>query len=686
MKKQISRIISFVVIFTMLLSLVSVSVGAAESATESAPLDENTILVENENVTIFNDNTNLEGGEVANIISENLTIDAELEYGRIPKDDESDVLVNNVVTTATSTIASGVYKIKNAYNGMYLNVAGTGADAGSAIQQRTGTSTDNNLNQLFKITYLGVYGSPALEYYSIRPMTNSRLGLETSLSGTTRYATVETISTNDAWSSLLYNHLWAISANGSAYTIKNGSASTSSYLTAPANYTQGAAVYTTTSIGSSSKWVFEAYSGEELDHIAWPSKTTVLIAGASFDYDAYMYSSQIGVNGPLTFSVTNTDGSSTDKATINSSTGVVQALRPGQIRVRATYAGAPWIWYWTVTIKECFVQDLVDEGLVTPNDISYTDDGFYLLTVPLSQILYDANIYAIYTNPESQEDLYQVLFYYDDWYIYAIEDSSGYVYSLLKMREDEEELVVPDDEDYTGVTVPFVELDYNQLLSLIDYNTFANNYRTYLNLLDVTGPGVATRNVALQNYFSSVYSKAPYLIVEEFIKVIIRESCVNGKISAPKLYVEIRNNIDEINAALAGPLDDESRAILLNLKGQYLRITNAIQANNVEAGYSVFNTSTNTINISNPNNLTMYEKYAILISHTSNVTYNSFAAEVQRHAIVLSWLEFEEPLVYERALRADMAIGEEAQSGISDDYYDLNSNIVRSQASVHGEY
>lgn len=682
MKKQISRIISFVIIFTMLLSLVSVSVAAAENATDSNSLDENVVIDENENVNIFNENTNLEDDELISIIGENLTIETEEECCRIPKQDESDIFVNNVETTATSTIASGVYKIKNAYNGMYLNVAGTGADAGSAIQQRTGTSTDNNLNQLFKITFLGIYGSPALEYYSIRPMTNSRLGLETSLSGTSRYATVETISTNDAWSSLLYNHLWAISANGSAYTIKNGSASTSSYLTAPANYTQGAAVYTTTSIGSSSKWVFEAYGGEELDHIEWPSKSTMLIAGGTFDYDAYMYSSRIGVNGPLTFSVTNADGTATDKAIINSSTGVVQALKPGQIRVRATYSGAPWIWYWTVTIKQCFVQELVDEGVANPNNIRYTDDGFYMLMTPLGSILNNAGIYYIDMGGGSSRS---AAYYYDDWYLYAIESSSGFTYSMIKMREEEND---GNDGDDTGVTISFVNLDYTKLTTLIDSNTSANSYQLFLSLESVTGPESANHNVTLTNYFASVYSKAAYLVAEEFIQLIANKSCVNGAIAAPKEYIAILNRIDWLEDAANSPMLDPAHGAEYAAEYvEWTRITDAVDDNNAVAGYSVFDTVNNRIIISDKNNLTWYEKYAILITHTATATFNSFAAEVQYHADAVDDFFANYPEFYLKAIRADMNISSTlTASAWFDGYYNLDSDIVRTQANVHGEY
>ena len=44
------------------------------------------------------------------------------------------------------------------------------------------------------------------------------------------------------------------------------------------------------------------------------------------------------------------------------------------------------------------------------------------------------------------------------------------------------------------------------------------------------------------------------------------------------------------------------------------------------------------------------------------------------------------PDVYSRALRADMGVGEEAESGFADWYYNLNSNVVQDQISAHGEY
>ena len=74
----------------------------------------------------------------------------------------------------------------------------------------------------------------------------------------------------------------------------------------------------------------------------------------------------------------------------------------------------------------------------------------------------------------------------------------------------------------------------------------------------------------------------------------------------------------------------------------------------------------------------------------ANVTFHSFAAEVEFHADALYSWEANVPIAgdywYECALRADMAIGEDAESGYYDEYYDLTSDIVIAQAAAHTDY
>jgi hypothetical protein len=65
---------------------------------------------------------------------------------------------------------------------------------------------------------------------------------------------------------------------------------------------------------------------------------------------------------------------------------------------------------------------------------------------------------------------------------------------------------------------------------------------------------------------------------------------------------------------------------------------------------------------------------------------DSFAAEVEFHADAVYDWKSEFNIWYEAAIRADMAIGEEAESGFYNEYYDLDSDIVIAQANEHGEY
>ena len=254
-----------------------------------------------------------------------------------------------VITYTDAIIESGVYKIKNAGNGMYLDVYDSGNTAGTEVIQWSG-STSVKQNHLFKITHVKTLGD--LQYYTIRPMTNSGLGLESEIYGSgNRNVTIEEISYTENFDNLLYTHLWVISKNGSAYTIKNGSEATSSYLTAPSNTNLGENIYTATDISSNSKWVFEKYTGS-MESVYFRAGGNNLITGETYTYDAYMYSTTIGENGPIQYSVTNTDNTATDKATIDQYTGILKALKPGTIKVKATYSGSPIYRIHTVTIEE----------------------------------------------------------------------------------------------------------------------------------------------------------------------------------------------------------------------------------------------------------------------------------------------------------------------------------------------
>ena len=165
-------------------------------------------------------------------------------------------------------------------------------------------------------------------------------------------------------------------------------------------------------------------------------------------------------------------------------------------------------------------------------------------------------------------------------------------------------------------------------------------------------------NKTLQKYFSDTKSKASYIVADEYINKIAQTAMDNK--------VELPNNFDTAPE----------------------RVTDAFEQLDKDAGYTIYDKKNSCININDSDNLTDEEKYAILAAYTSNVNYNSFAAEVEYHSDALvNWKRILPFGWYDRAIRADMAFGEE-NDGIADmydPYFDLDSKIVKKQTKEHGE-
>ena len=114
------------------------------------------------------------------------------------------------------------------------------------------------------------------------------------------------------------------------------------------------------------------------------------------------------------------------------------------------------------------------------------------------------------------------------------------------------------------------------------------------------------------------------------------------------------------------------------------RIPNALISNNEKAGYDIYRDG--KIYLKDPTHLTKFEKYAILILFTADVTFNSFAAEVKFHADALDDFLAAADRYYFATLRADMATDMKVIDGTFDEYYDLNGPLVQEQIQYHGEY
>ena len=105
------------------------------------------------------------------------------------------------------------------------------------------------------------------------------------------------------------------------------------------------------------------------------------------------------------------------------------------------------------------------------------------------------------------------------------------------------------------------------------------------------------------------------------------------------------------------------------------------------AGYTVCDRE--YIYVRNADNLSRQEMLAILAAHTADVSFQSFAAEVQYHACFLTPLAripipFLGHSIYDSAIRADMTIDDCELEGPAP-FHNLNSRWVRRQVKCHPE-
>ncbi len=333
-----------------------------------------------------------------------------------------------------------------------------------------------------------------------------------------------------------------------------------------------------------------------------------------------------------------------------------------------------------VSVLPPLFQSLTRDGYFLVSQIESTIDGFFMCRKPLSYILNNAGIYALLDNIPCN-------MYYDDWYLYSIYDGVTDVYSLVKMREQETD---NSDNNDPGVTISFISLNTDVFLNCLYNGSDSNKEALYNEIQRIVQQKGQTHNTVLQQYFNNPASVASYNIAELYIQHIA-DSAGGYYITLPNKYLDILGDIasfERLIEQLEGRTDSGSQLSVAQARAQIeklSRIPNFVESVNQTAGYTVCDDE--KIIIQSPCCLSNFEKYAILATHTGNVSLNSFAAEVKYHAYALetwygNWNLLDS---YEKAIRADMAIGEEYQSGITDQYYDLNSDIVQEQILYHGE-
>ena len=250
------------------------------------------------------------------------------------------------ISYSGSHFADGVYAIRNASNGVYLK-SSIPQSLGWVLQDTTHTVPpleSTNLENLFKIAY-----RTAQSDYVIRSMLDNSVVMFPELQNMAPL--IQRRTENNAAMSV--NYTWNI-VRSDVSTVyfyitftKNG---TTYYAYSPSNAHNSAIKLTTDKAKSGTLWSFAPYTGNVIEKVVGENISYVLDVGDVYNYKAYMRSTRIQHNGPVTYSVKDADGTATTRATINATTGALIAIEPGVVVVRATYSGSPWYWGWTIKI------------------------------------------------------------------------------------------------------------------------------------------------------------------------------------------------------------------------------------------------------------------------------------------------------------------------------------------------
>ncbi len=329
----------------------------------------------------------------------------------------------------------------------------------------------------------------------------------------------------------------------------------------------------------------------------------------------------------------------------------------------------------------------MDIHKVICQEIVNTNDGFGL---SLGSIATTLKSYDIYYLCDDDGIMHDVDLEYSDWYLYGVESSNGSAtHGLLKMTT-----INNNTSCNPIITISFVDFEFMKLYNCLMDSSYENQYILYDEIIEVTTRQTMLYSQRLEEYFERHESDAPYLIAEQYIKKIINMN-PSGTIYASDRCESIINEYNELKLkADSGEEIDDDRYKKVR------RIPEALIQNNVKAGKEIYNFDNHTITIENSNCLTVYEKYAILMTTTGNVNFNSFAAEVVFHADCLddSLISGTAQLLFgllgetavqhyvrSRAIRADMSLNL-SENALSLAYYNLNAYPVEQQRILHGDY
>jgi hypothetical protein len=188
-----------------------------------------------------------------------------------------------------------------------------------------------------------------------------------------------------------------------------------------------------------------------------------------------------------------------------------------------------------------------DDG-IDINNIFSPDDSFLLYYTPISDILVNANV----TKTSADQDVNNM---YDDWYIYSINNESGCVFGLTKMREIESDNI---DGDQPGVSISFIDFELNALTQCIkDEGLSIRQLDDEINSCVIGGMEYSK---VLVDYFKNYMNAGSYVIADKYIEKII--SLSDGKkIDVPQKVNEVyrvASLLEDINIKVGRTMYDSN--------------------------------------------------------------------------------------------------------------------------------
>ena len=281
------------------------------------------------------------------------------------------------------TVPDGVYALRNKATGKYLDIQYDSPQEGMHIQQYaygSAPATSDTRSGLFKFTHRGGNN------YLIRTMRNNANSFYRQSDTAVLTVSIDTTDINNPMSA----H-WILSDAGNGYVYIRAYG-TNKYLCTPSSGVNSDKYCTTETLsagGDRAKWEMIRYTGSAMYGVILSSWTDTMISDETTHIAAYMYTTDMAYHGPVRFSVSAWDGSSTNLATIDTD-GNVTVNGAGQFRIHMTYAGAPTSWYGNVTARLAdgvyFLQNRQVERYMQVDDDdapNYTNNGGIMELHPL---------------------------------------------------------------------------------------------------------------------------------------------------------------------------------------------------------------------------------------------------------------------------------------------------------------